>query len=377
MATVKITVRDRIAIVEAGVELVCNNPTDTIEFDFDEEWSAHNTKTARFSWEGRYIDVVFDGNTVEVPEIYRTSYVFVGVFSNGITTTPAKVPTRFSIKCYGGKVKEPHPDVYEQILEKLNAGGGSGSNSEYTQPEWGYKEAYILPETDVTLAPNEEIGGMVAAIIEPSTLTGTLSVGNEYIISYAGTDYACVFSEAEPMGNGSVFGMEDTGEPFCMLYENGMLILMPVNQLERTVKFSISGKVVKPIESEYAPEIPYLDLVDLGLGTVGAGLDVVTINYDYTFYVENIKPKLGANLRVKMLLNHKGYEPFTYTTAASAAARNGEKELILHRGLSEGYGYVLYYTMVDMAIITVEIGELAIRANEVAFAKSALGLETT
>lgn len=126
MATVKITVRERIAIVEAGVELVCNNPTDSIEFDFDEEWSAHNTKTARFSWDGRYIDVVFDGNTVKVPEIYKTTYVFVGVFSDGITTTPAKVPTRFSIKCHGGTVVEPHPDVYAQILEKLNTGGGSG-----------------------------------------------------------------------------------------------------------------------------------------------------------------------------------------------------------------------------------------------------------
>ena len=138
----KIAINNRIASIGADAELICNNPTDTIRFEFDDEWSVHTTKTARFSWEGKYIDVVFSGNEVKTPEIYRTNYVFVGVYADNITTTPVKIRCKYSIKCMGGAVAAPAPDVYTQLIELINGincggnGGGVVEESDPTVPDW-------------------------------------------------------------------------------------------------------------------------------------------------------------------------------------------------------------------------------------------------
>lgn len=132
MAVHVIEISNRIASVSADVELVCNNPTDTIQFNFDDEWTGHTTKTARFSWEGQYIDVVFEGYEVQVPEIFQTNYVYVGVFTDNITSTPVKLRCRYSIKCLGGSVAPPTQDVYDQIIWLINnssGGGGTGGVS--------------------------------------------------------------------------------------------------------------------------------------------------------------------------------------------------------------------------------------------------------
>ena len=133
MAVHVIAINNRIASVDADAVLVCNNPTDTIQFEFDEEWSGHSTKTVRFSWEGRYIDIVITGNEVKVPEIFRTNYVFVGVYADNITSTPVKMSCKYSIKCLDGAPTAPVPDVYAQILELLNSlvGSGGGSGADY------------------------------------------------------------------------------------------------------------------------------------------------------------------------------------------------------------------------------------------------------
>lgn len=102
MAIVNIHVENRIARVDAGIELVCNNPTDTINFIFDEEWAAYPSKIATFAWNGGYEDVAFIGNQVQTPEIFNTNYIFVGVYADGIATTPAKVNCKRSILCIRG-----------------------------------------------------------------------------------------------------------------------------------------------------------------------------------------------------------------------------------------------------------------------------------
>ena len=122
MAIVEITINERIATAPAEVSLICNNPTDTIRFTFDDEWADHDAKTARFAWEGKYIDVPFSGNEVQVPEIYRTNYVYVGVFTDNLTSVAAKIPCKFSVKCLGGKNEPPKPDVYEEIIGLINGG---------------------------------------------------------------------------------------------------------------------------------------------------------------------------------------------------------------------------------------------------------------
>ena len=124
MSVVNIAIKDRISSVPAGIILVCNNPTDTIQFEFDEEWSAHGQKVARFSWGNKYIDVPFTGNSVKVPEITNTQYVFVGVYANGIASTPIKLDCKRSILCLGDAEyvppKHTYWDEFEATLAALN-----------------------------------------------------------------------------------------------------------------------------------------------------------------------------------------------------------------------------------------------------------------
>ena len=121
MSKVIVTIRERIASVPDGTELVCNNPNDMIQFDFDGEWDGCVLKTARFSWQRKYIDVPFSGTEVNVPDIDKTKYVDVGVYANGITSTPVRIPFKYSIKSFGGSVTAPTNDAYDHIIELINA----------------------------------------------------------------------------------------------------------------------------------------------------------------------------------------------------------------------------------------------------------------
>lgn len=126
-----VVVRDRIAVnVNPDAKLVCGNPGDDIVIDFDDEWSDYPTKTARFIFNYHPVDVVFDGNTVKTPMIKNASLVKVGFFAGDLhTTTPAVILANKSILCEDGLPDDPTPDVYAQIMERLNNGGGKGGPS--------------------------------------------------------------------------------------------------------------------------------------------------------------------------------------------------------------------------------------------------------
>ena len=126
MATVNVTIRERIASVPSGISLVCNNPSDVIQFDFDSEWNSITLKTARFSWQRSYVDIPFTGNTVNVPDISKTNMVELGVYADGITTTAVKIPYKHSIKSIGGTVAEPTTDTYNQLVQMINKGAVKG-----------------------------------------------------------------------------------------------------------------------------------------------------------------------------------------------------------------------------------------------------------
>ena len=122
MATVIVTVKERIATISNGVSLVCNNPSDVIQFNFDSEWDAATLKTARFSWQRSYVDIPFTGNTVNVPDISKTNVVELGVFTDDIASTPVKIPFKHSIKSLGGTIASPTADVYTQLVQMINGG---------------------------------------------------------------------------------------------------------------------------------------------------------------------------------------------------------------------------------------------------------------
>lgn len=120
MNVLEVVIRNKIATGSRDF-IVCNNSDYVIKFDFDSEWDGHTLKTARFIFNGSFVDVIFEGNTVSVPIISKSTTVSVGVFAGDLqTTTPAIFPCYKSILCDEGLPKqEDDPNVYAQILESL------------------------------------------------------------------------------------------------------------------------------------------------------------------------------------------------------------------------------------------------------------------
>ena len=119
---IKIIIRGKIAkLAERYVVGVCGNSDYVINFDFDSEWDEYETKTARFKHGSTYTDVVFTGNNCSMPVIKDTYNVEIGVYAGNLhTTTSALLPMKKSILCGGGIHEDPAPDVYNQIMDKLN-----------------------------------------------------------------------------------------------------------------------------------------------------------------------------------------------------------------------------------------------------------------
>lgn len=124
MPNIQINIKDKVARADRAI-IVCDNSDYTAVFDFDDEWSAYETKTARFVYGGTYTDVVFTGNSCPIHEIHDTRSLTVGVYAGDLhTTTPAYISCVPSILCGNGIPADPTPDVYAQIMELLNKESG-------------------------------------------------------------------------------------------------------------------------------------------------------------------------------------------------------------------------------------------------------------
>lgn len=114
MPNINITVREKIAHTISDTCIVCGNSDYVAIFDFDAEWDAYETKTARFIWGGTFTDVPFTGNECPVPVIPDAVSVLVGVYAGELhTTTAAAVGVRRSI--LGGS--ETEAEVSHEIKD--------------------------------------------------------------------------------------------------------------------------------------------------------------------------------------------------------------------------------------------------------------------
>lgn len=195
MPNIYISVRDKIARTVSDTYIICGNSDYVAVFDFDAEWAEHDTKTARFIWNGKHADVVFTGNQCDIPPITNAFGVEVGVFAgNLITTTSAVIDTKKSILCKNGLPADPPPEVYAQIMEMLNNGGANGQDG--TTPHIGENGNWYIGDTDtgvqaqgaagnnyvLTDADKQEIAKMVpdgeseVVVIEAKTTDGVVNL---------------------------------------------------------------------------------------------------------------------------------------------------------------------------------------------------------
>lgn len=122
MNYIKITVREKRAKCNGRERIVCGNSDYVIKFDFDDEWAAYDTKTARFVYDGsKYTDVQFTGDEVGVPVLRDTRTVSVGCYAGDIHTTTAALIQ--AVPCCtdpDGTPADPAPDVYNQLMERFD-----------------------------------------------------------------------------------------------------------------------------------------------------------------------------------------------------------------------------------------------------------------
>lgn len=119
--TFTVKVRGKIAAAEYTEPYVCDNSDYEIEFDFSEEWQAFELKTARFAYGGKTQDVIFEGSRCAVPRMSGICSFKVGAFAGDLsTTTPAYIEARASILSEGGTPAAPAPDVYDQLMQRMN-----------------------------------------------------------------------------------------------------------------------------------------------------------------------------------------------------------------------------------------------------------------
>ena len=121
MPELNVIVRGKIAQGVKGQYAVCENSDYTVKFDFDDDWCSQKYKTARFIWNDKYEDVVFEGDECSLPIVSDTYCLKVGVFAGDLqTTTPAIIVMKKSILCGSATAEKPSEDVYSQIMALLN-----------------------------------------------------------------------------------------------------------------------------------------------------------------------------------------------------------------------------------------------------------------
>lgn len=149
--------------------IVCRNRDYKIKFSFDSEWNEYTEKTARFIWGGHHTDVDFTGDVCDVPELYDTTEVEVGVYAGDLkTTTSALIGCHRSILCkgttpsqendrnYANEAKEA-ADRAEAAAERAEQAGGGGGGVKFTTDKTltlspaGVLSVNLATETDRSL----------------------------------------------------------------------------------------------------------------------------------------------------------------------------------------------------------------------------------
>lgn len=120
--TIIFAIRDRrISSDTKSIDLIGDNMDYTAVFEFDEDMTSERIKTARFikddAQEERILD---DNNSCQIPpELLKKGFISVGVYTDEKSTTPCFLQITRSIRETDYPVKDPEPDVYRQLLEKI------------------------------------------------------------------------------------------------------------------------------------------------------------------------------------------------------------------------------------------------------------------
>lgn len=301
---INIDIKDKIATAPEDAFIVCENSNYSLRFNFDKEWEYLVTKTARFYYNFHYVDVIFDGVVCDVPVLEETSLVKIGVFAGDIkTTTPAEIKCVYSIKKYGGRVKEPKEDVYHQIIALLEKaiGGGSGVTIQVDTELLIDSENPV--QNKVITRKIYEIGEKIP-IVDEAFIVGSKNAVQSKVIK-GEIDKKVEKQTAKQVGlagNYSLYG----------IYYDGLG--NPKEQLVSTASFPIAGKIPKwtatgTLQTEAPTNL--FDAVNLGYfleHSGGGGGSSILYNHHFALF------NFDNGDKVTFSILNKNSEKFTLST---------------------------------------------------------------
>ena len=187
---IEITIRNKVARIASSPIIVGKNKDYIVRFDFDEDWDKYDTKTARFSQDGEYQDIIFAGNECSMPALDGGKVVEVGVYAGNISTTaPASLKVHKSIIDDDGVPADPTPDVYAQLMERFNAMEAPAAVL-YTAQELTDEQKAIARENISAMAAIKKVSTGTNIILEDNTEYRLEDV-TSLTISYPDTEFEC------------------------------------------------------------------------------------------------------------------------------------------------------------------------------------------
>lgn len=180
--TIIFTIKNRrISSDTKSIDLIGDNMDYTAVFDLDEDMASERIKTARFIkddvQEERILD---DNNSCQIPpELLKKGYISVGVYTDEKSTTPCFLQINRSIRETDYPIKDPEPDVYRQLLDKIEKLKGLREielRADEKSIQWRYvgEEEWkeLISFSDISVSP-EEIKQAVKEYLKDNPLEET------------------------------------------------------------------------------------------------------------------------------------------------------------------------------------------------------------
>ena len=120
MNDIKIKILNKIAYCPSRY-LVLSNSNYRLVFEFDDEWAGSSIKTVRIIFGEQSLDLVMQGNSITLPPIPVCERIFVGVFSDSLSSSTVEIGCIASIADSDSEsIFEFTESQYDQIIKILN-----------------------------------------------------------------------------------------------------------------------------------------------------------------------------------------------------------------------------------------------------------------
>ena len=241
-------------------------------------------------------------------------------------------------------------------------GGGASSWNDLTDKPFYSEMNEILNCEDLAFAQQD---GLLSAYLEVSALKSEIVPNETYVVNWDGTDYTCTAQMCWDMfpciGNGSILGEADTGEPFAIAYLEGQAVMAidvmgaMAGEQSSTHSFTVTAETVKRIESKYVPSADWnamagetgnilnrpfgiVETIKMEFDAPTNETETVTING--TVYYRLADSVYESNL----LEQYNGFDWREYNSETDAMAAFGYEKYFVGKKNGDLYGYISGYT---------------------------------